>query len=334
MASPWLGEGMGWVGHLSKFSHSVSSSTPTFLSTANMPGSFQTCRFLKCCFTYGNVTSLCLYIPRWLQRSWRGDDAWTGKLKMHYGRSPECGNREGANNQGRLGPAECLCSAKNLGSLSWWLLRNHSNHVVVQMLSCVRLFVTRWTAAHQASLSPTISWSLPKFMFIALVMPSSHLILWCPLLLLPSIFPSIRDFSNELSVCIRWSKYWSFNFNISPSSEFSGLISLKIDWFDLFALQGTFRSLLQHHSSKASILWRSALYVLTTWTFAGRVIYLLFNTLSRSVITFLLRSKCLLISWLQSPSAVILSPRRGTLSLLPPLPLLFAMKWWGWMPWS
>ena len=115
--------------------------------------------------------------------------------------------------------------------------------VVVQSSSHVQLFVTSWTTAHQASLSLIISRSLPKFMSIALVMPSSHLILWCPLLLLPSIFPSIREFSNELAVCIRWPKYWSFSFSISPSNEYSGLISLKIDWFDLLAVQGTLRSL-------------------------------------------------------------------------------------------
>ena len=125
---------------------------------------------------------------------------------------------------------------------------------VVQSLSCVWLFVTPWTAARQASLSLTISQSLPKFMSITLVMPSSYLILWCPLLLLPSVFPSIREFSVELAVCSRWPKYWSFVFSISPSDEYSGLISLKIDWFDLLAVQGTFRNLLQHHSSNTSIL--------------------------------------------------------------------------------
>ena len=131
----------------------------------------------------------------------------------------------------------------------------------VQSLSRARLFETPWTAASQASLSLTISRSLPKFMFIASVMPPSHLILWRPLLLLPSIFPSIRDFSNESSVHIRWPKYWSFSFSISPSSEYLGLISLKIDWFDLLAVQGILRSLLQHHSPKTSILWCSAFFV-------------------------------------------------------------------------
>ena len=115
-------------------------------------------------------------------------------------------------------------------------------------------------AAHQASLSLTIFQSSPKFMSIASVMPSSYLVLWCPLILLPSIFPNIRDFSNELTVHIRWLKYWSFSFNISPSNKYSGLISLKIDWFDLLAVRGTLRSLLQHHSSKASILWCSTFF--------------------------------------------------------------------------
>ena len=132
----------------------------------------------------------------------------------------------------------------------------------VQSPSWVWLFATPWTAASQASLSLTISQSVPKFMFIASVMPSSHLILWCPLLLLPLIFPSIRGFSNYLSVHIRWPKHWSFSFSISRSSKYSGLISHKIDWFDLLAVQGTFRSFLQHHSSKASILRCSAFFTL------------------------------------------------------------------------
>ena len=126
--------------------------------------------------------------------------------------------------------------------------------VIVQLPSHVRLLATTWTAAHQASLSVTISQTLPKFMFIASVMPSSHLILWQFLLLLPSVFPSLRDFSNELTVCIRWPKYWSFSFSISPSNEHSALISLKADSFYLFTVQWTSRNLLQHHSLKASIL--------------------------------------------------------------------------------
>ena len=124
----------------------------------------------------------------------------------------------------------------------------------VQSLSCVQLFATPWTAACQASLTITNSRNLPKLMSIELVMPSNHLILCCPLLLLPSIFPNIRVFSNESALPIRWPKYWSFSFNISPSNEHPGLISFRMDWLDLLAVQGTFKSLLQHHSSKASIL--------------------------------------------------------------------------------
>ena len=135
------------------------------------------------------------------------------------------------------------------------------NWDVAQLPSRIRLFATPGTAAGQSSLSLTISRSLPQFMFIASMVLSSHLILWHRPLLLPSIFPTIRDFSNELSVPIRWPKYWSFSFSISPSSEYPRLISLKIDWLDLHAVQGTFRSLLQHHSSKASILWHPAFFM-------------------------------------------------------------------------
>ena len=131
----------------------------------------------------------------------------------------------------------------------------------VQPLSHVPLFATPWTAAHQASLTITSSWSLLKPMFIKSVMPSNHLILCCPLLLLPSVFPSIRVFSNEFPLHIRWSKYWSFSFSISPFNEYSGLISFKINWFDLLAVQGTLKSLLQCHSSEASILWCSAFFL-------------------------------------------------------------------------
>ena len=193
----------------------------------------------------------------------------------------------------------------------------------VQLLSHVRLFVTPWIAERQASLSITNSWSSPNLMCIELVIPSSHLILCRPLLLLPSIFPSIRVFSNESALRIRWPKYWSFSFNISLSKEHPGLISLRMDWLDLLAVQGTRKSLLQHHSSKASILWHSAFFTvqlshpymttgktiaLTRQTFVGKVLSLLLNMLSKLVITFLSRSKRLLISWLQSPSAVILEP--------------------------
>ena len=178
-------------------------------------------------------------------------------------------------------------------------------------------------AARQASLSITNSRSLLRPMSIESVMPSSHLILCRPLLLLPPIAPSIRVFSKESVLHIRWPKYCSFRFSISPSSEHPGLISSRTDWLDLLAVQGTLKSLLQHHSSKASIFLHSAFFIvqllhpymttgktiaLARWTFVGKVRSLLFNVLSRLVITFLLRSKCLLILWLQSPSAVILQP--------------------------
>ena len=157
------------------------------------------------------------------------------------------------------------------------------------------------------------------------VMPSNHLILCRPLLLPPSIFPSIRVSSNESALCMRWPKYWSFSFNISPSNEHSELISFRMDWLDLLGVQGTFKSLLQHHSSNASILQRLAFFTaqlshpymttgktiaLTRRTLVGKVMFLLLNMLSRLVITFLPRSKCLLISWLQSPSAVILEAKK------------------------
>ena len=132
--------------------------------------------------------------------------------------------------------------------------------VIVQLLSCVQLFAAPWTAAHQASLSFNISWSLLKLTSIESAMPSNHLILCCPLLLLSSIFASIRVFSNESVLLIRWPKYWSLTFSISPSNEYSGLISFRIDWFDLLAVQGTLKSLLQHHSSKTSILQHSAFF--------------------------------------------------------------------------
>ena len=193
----------------------------------------------------------------------------------------------------------------------------------VQLLSRVRLSATPWTAAHQASLSITNSRNLPKLMSIEWVMPSNHLILCCPLLLLPSIFPGIRGFSNESALRIRWPKYWSFSFNISPSNENPGLISFRMDWLDLLSLQGSLKSLLQHHSSKASILQHSAFFTvqishpylttgktvaLTRRTFVGKVMSLLFNMLSKLVIIFLPRSKRLLISWLQSLSALFWSP--------------------------
>ena len=187
----------------------------------------------------------------------------------------------------------------------WALDGSHCIPISVQLLSRVQLFTTPWTTAHQASLSITNSWSLLKFMSIKSVMPYNHLILCRPLLLLPSIFLSIRVFSNESVLHIRWPKYWSFNFSISPSNENSGLISFRMDWLDLLAVQGTLKSLLQHYSSKASILRRSAFFTvqlshpymttgktiaLTKWTFVSKVISLLLNMLSGLVIAFLLRN--------------------------------------------
>ena len=173
-----------------------------------------------------------------------------------------------------------------------------------------RLFATPWTAACQAFLSFTISRSLCKLISIESVMPSNQLILCCPLFLLPSIFPSSRDFSNESFLHIRWPRHWSFSFSISPSSEYSGLISFRMDWFNLLAIQGTLKNLLQHHNLKASVPQHSAFFVvqfshpyttgktiaLTIWTFVSKVMSLLFNRLSRFVIALLPRSKCLLIS--------------------------------------
>ena len=211
----------------------------------------------------------------------------------------------------------------------------------VQSLSCVWLFVIPWTAACQASLFITNSWSLPKLMCIELVIPSNHLILCYPLLLLPSIFPSIRVFSNELALCIRWPKYWSFSFNISPSNEHSRLISFRrTGWISLQSKDSQ-ESLPtpQFKSTNSSVRGQLSHLYMTTgktialmrWTFVSKIMSLLFNMLSRLVITFLPRSKHLLISWLQSPSAVILEPPQIKSALFPHL---FAMKWWDWVPWS
>jgi len=219
----------------------------------------------------------------------------------------------------------------------------------VNLLSRVWLFVIPWTTACQTSLSITNSWSPPKLMSSVSVMPSNHLILCHPLLLLPSNFPSIRVFSNESALHIRWPEYWSFSFKISLSNEHRAPISSRMDWLDLLAVQGTLKSLLQHHSTKASILWHSAFFIvqlshpyittgktiaLTRWTFVGKVMSLLLNMLSRLVITFLPRSKCLLISWLQSPSAVILEPKKIKSATVSLFSHLFAIKWWDWVPWS
>ena len=205
----------------------------------------------------------------------------------------------------------------------------------VQSLSHVQLFETLWTAARQASLSNTNSQNLLKLMSIKSVMPSNHLILCWSLLFLPSIFPSIKVFSNESALHIRWPKYWSFSFSISPSNEYSGLISFRMDWLDVLAFQGSLKSS-PHYSSKASILQLSAFFIvqishphmtsgktiaLTRWTFVDKVMSLLFHLLSMLVIVFLPRSKHLLISWLQSPSAVILEPpklKSVTVSIVSP----------------
>ena len=193
------------------------------------------------------------------------------------------------------------------------------------MLNRVQLFATPWTAAHQASLSFTSAQCLLKFMAIESMLLFNHFILCHPLLLLSSIFPNNRVFSNESGFPIRWPKYWSFSFSISPSKEYSALISFRIDWFDLLAVQGTLQSLLQHHSSKASIFWCSVFFMvqlshlhmttgkiiaLTICSFVGKMMSLIFNTLSRFVTAFLSRSKNLLISWLQSPPAVILEAKK------------------------
>ena len=196
----------------------------------------------------------------------------------------------------------------------------------VQLLSRVQLFATLWTAARQASLSITNSQSLLKQKSIESVKPSNHINFCRPLLLLlPSIFPSIGVFSNESVLCIKWPKYWSFSFSICPPNEYSGSISFRIDKLDLLAVQGILKSLLQHHSSKESILRHSAFFIvqlphpyrttgktiaLTRRTFVGQVMALLFNTLSKLVIAFLPRNKCLLILWPQSSSAVILEPKK------------------------
>ena len=231
-----------------------------------------------------------------------------------------------------------LPSGLRVGSGWWWVIQFSS----VQSLSRVQRFATPWTAARQASPSITNSRSLLKFMSIESVMPSNHLILCRPLLLPPSIFPSIRVFSNESVLRIRWPMHWGFSFSIGPSNEYSGLISFRIDWLDLLAVQGTLKTLLQHHSSKASIFQCSAFFIVQLshdyWknhsfektdlcqqiNIDGPLLAkqcLLFNMLSSLDITILPRYKRLLISWLQSPSAVILEPpkiKSVTVSIVSP----------------
>ena len=218
----------------------------------------------------------------------------------------------------------------------------------VQSLSRVQLFATPWTAACQGSQSITNSWSLLKLISIESVMPSNHFILCHPLFLLPSIFLSIRVFPKESVLHIRWTKYWSFSCSISPSSEYPGLISFRMDWLDLLAVQGTLKSLLQHHSSKAWILWYSAFFIvqlshpymttgktiaLTRWTFVSKVMSLLFNMLSRLVIAFLPRSKQTLhgcshhLQWFWSPPKI----KCVTVSIVSPSICHEVM---GQMPWS
>ena len=216
--------------------------------------------------------------------------------------------------------------------LTLWTTREDPTQLsvqFVQLLSCVRLFVTPWTAARQASLSITNSRGLLKLMSNESVMPSNHLIICHPLLLLLSIFPSIRVFSNESVLHIMCLKYWNFSFSISPSSVYSGPISFRVDWLDLLAVQGTLKILLQHHSSKVSILQCLAFFIiqlshpymttgktiaLTIWTFVSKVMSLLFNMLSRLVIAFLPRSKHLSISRLQSPAFTISQMISGGIS--------------------
>ena len=207
----------------------------------------------------------------------------------------------------------------------WWgkLGKLNLQFSSVQSLSRVQLFPTPWIAACQDSLSISNSWSSLKLMSSKSVMQSRYLIHCHPLLFLPPILPNIRDFTNESTFPKRRPKYWSFSFSISPTKEHPGLISFRMDWLDLLAVQGTLKNLLQHHSSKVSILQHSAFFIaqlshpymttgktvaLTRWTLVSKVMSLLLNMLSRLVITFLPRSKCLLISWLQSPSAMILEP--------------------------
>ena len=225
-----------------------------------------------------------------------------------------------------LRPSLDLCQGYSNCQQKRWEggFRQHNSSVQfssVQLLSRVRLFATPWIAAHQASLSITISRSSLRLTSIESVMPSSHLVFVIPFSSCPQSLPASESFPMSQLLRIRWPKYWSFSFSIIPSEEHPGLISFRMDWLDLLAVQGTFKSLIQHYISKASILRRSAFFTvqlshpymttgrtiaLTRWTFVGKVMPLFFNMLSRLVITFLPRNKRLLISWLQSPSAVIL----------------------------
>ena len=219
----------------------------------------------------------------------------------------------------------------------------------VQLLSHVWFFAIPWTAARQASLSITNSPNLLKLMSTESVMPSNHLIPVVPFSSCLQSFPASGSISNQSVLRIRWPKYWSFSFSTSTSSEYSALISFRIDWYDLLAVQGTFKSLLQHHSSKASILQCSAFLIvplsypymttektiaLTRQTFVRKVMSLLFSMLSRLVTAFHPRKKHLLISWLRSPSAVILEPKKIKSVTVSPVSPSICQKWWDQMPWS
>ena len=238
-----------------------------------------------------------------------------------------------------MDPPKCLCSnpwtlwillcmaKRKKKTLQVWfrIVRWEDDSGLSVQFSCSVLFNSLWPHGLQHARPPCPSLTPRTYSIMSIEMPSNHLILCHPLLLPPSICPSMSVFSNELVLRIRWPKYWSFSFSISPSNEYSGLISFRMEWLDLLAVQETLKSLLQHHSSKASILQHSVFFTvqlshphmttgktvaLTRWTFAGQVMSWIFNMLSRLVLAFLLKSKRLLISWLQSPSAVILEPPR------------------------
>ena len=255
--------------------------------------------------------------PRGLYSPWNspGQNTGVSSLSLLQGIFPTQGPNPGLPHYGAI-----LYQLRHKGNP--YYIGSHSAQF---SRSVVSDSATPWTAACQPSLSITNSRSPPKPMSIESMMPPNHLILCRPLLLLPSVLPSIRVFSNKSALHIRWPNYWNFSLNISPSNEHPGLISFRMDRLDFLPVQRTLKSLLQHHSSKASILWHSVFFIvqlshpymttgktiaLTIWTFVGKVMSLSFNILSKLVIAFLPRSKRLLISWLQSPSEVILEPKK------------------------